>query len=385
MIVVVAVALAVIRDIQNGGGATPPTPASSASGPADARAGVPEYYVTLMKRADQPYLLIGDTFTGQTIATVNAPAGVYLDYVFGAAANDREFIVTGETLPGPVVVARWYLLRITPDGSTHAQLTPLPDLTRDPPAGAALSPDGTEMAVAPQGPATLRVYSTTTGALLRQWSTKAPGELMAERIPAGALSSPYAPLVLRWSADGGQLAFAWNATSIRVLDAAAPGGDLIASSRQLGAIGVSSTTMSNFTCHAGQGWQPVTVTRGPAAGQGIICAGSTQTGRYTPCSSPTDTTCAYTRLDSTGFLLATKNSPDGGYLGLSAGSDCTDQNQAGAYIGWANADGSVIVGSQVCGDQSRFGIFRGGKFTQLPALPDSTFLATGVMEGNFAW
>jgi hypothetical protein len=143
--------------------------------------------------------------------------------------------------------------------------------------------------------------------------------------------------------------------------------------------------MSSYSCHAGQGWQIVTVTRGPAAGQGIVCAGSAQTGRYTACTSPTNTTCAYTQRVSLGFLLATGSGQGGGYLGLLAGSDCTGEQQAGAYIGWANADGSVIIGSQVCGGQWRFGIFRGGTFTPLPALPDSTYLDAGALGGTFAW
>ena len=37
----------------------------------------------------------------------------------------------------------------------------------------------------------------------------------------------------------------------------------------------------------------------------------------------------------------------------------------GAYIGWANADGSVVIGSLVWDGHVRFGLFRDGRFTPL--------------------
>ena len=74
-------------------------------------------------------------------------------------------------------------------------------------------------------------------------------------------------------------------------------------------------------------------------------------------------------------------------MGLASGSYCSAQGEPvnGAYIGWANADGTEVVGSQVCGGQSRFGLFRGSTFTPLPALPDSVPAPAGVMDGNVAW
>lgn len=389
VITALAVALAIIRSIPNGGLAAPSTatPAAGSSAASGAvSSGVPEYYVAWMQ-ADPPYLVVGDTFTGQTIATVKAPVNIFFDYVYGAAADDRSFIVTGANLHGPDVQTHWYLLRITPDGSTHARLTPLPIPVRQIVAGAALSPDGTEVAVAlPGHPATLRVYSVATGALLRQWSTTAPGELMAVKVPAGG-SSAYTPLELRWSADGRQLAFGWNATAIRVLDAAAPDGDLIAGSRPVTAIGTTYATLSGFTCHAANGWQLISVAKGAAAGQGVVCAGGSQTSRYTACSSPADTKCAYTQRNFIGFLRVTHDSQGATYQGMDASSACpslTGPDNA-AYLGWASADGSVIIGSQVCAGHSRFGIFSGSGFTPLPALPNSLPVTTGVLEGTFAW
>ena len=219
---------------------------------------------------------MGNTFTGQTIATVGAPAGVFLEAVYGTAADDRTFIVTGQRLHGADAGTVWYLLRIAPGSATPARLTPLPIPVRQDPAGAALSPDGTELAVAlPGSPATLRVYSVATGALLREWSTTASGELTAEKVPSG--SWQFTAMVLRWSSDGRQLAFTWNASAIRVLDATAPDGDLIARSELDAGTGIGTgyglDGVSN-TCDAAQGWQPITVSKGAAAGQGTVCAGS---------------------------------------------------------------------------------------------------------------
>jgi hypothetical protein len=60
-------------------------------------------------------------------------------------------------------------------------------------------------------------------------------------------------------------------------------------------------TLSSFACHAWQGWQLITVAKGAAAGQGVVCAGSSRTGRYTACTSPADTKCAYAQRNLIGF------------------------------------------------------------------------------------
>jgi hypothetical protein len=328
---------------------------------------VPEYYVAWM----QADIVVGDTFTGQTIATVGAPAGVFLEAVYGTAADDRTFIVTGQRQHGADAGTVWYLLRIAPGSATPARLTPLPIPVRQDPAGAALSPDGTELAVAlPGSPATLRVYSVATGALLRAWSTKASGELTAEKVPSGAWQ--FTAMVLRWSSDGRQLAFTWNASAIRILDATAPDGDLITRSELDIEIGVGYTLDFSLTCNAAQGWQPITTTKGAGAGQGVMCAGSVQSGNP--------------QRNSIGFLISTGGQGES-YVGLHSGSYCSSQAEpgTGAYIGWASADGSEVIGSQVCGRQSRFGIFRGSTFTPLPALPNSLPVPAGVMDGTIAW
>ena len=387
-IVAVAVTLAIVRDIPNGGGAPPSTgtPVSGASAAAGTAAPeVPEYYVAWMQ-ADTPYLVVGNTFTGRTVATVGAPAGVSLQAVYGVAADDKTFVVTGNRLHGASGGTVWYLLRIAPGSATPARLTPLPIPVREDPAGVALSPDGSKLAVAlPGSPATLRVYSVNSGSLIRDWSTTAAGELTAEKVQPG--SWQFTALVLRWSADGSQLAFAWNASTIRVLDPNAPDGDLITSSRPLAWIGIAYASLGNFTCDAAQGWQPITITRGAEAGQGVVCAGNSQSDRYTSCTSQTKSKCTYTQWTAIGFLRATQLAGGGSYMGLDIGSACDSKAEPvnGAYLGWSNLDGSEAIGSLVCGGRSRFGIFRGKTFTPLPPLPNSLPVPAGVMDGTVAW
>jgi len=342
---------------------------------------VPEYYVAWMQ-ADTPYLVIGDTLTGQVRAAVKAPGNVYLTGVYGTADADSTFIVTGNYIHRPVSGTVWYLLRIAPGSRDPIRWTLLP-VPADPghpsPAGVALSPDGTELAVAlPGSPATLRVYSVATGALLRSWSTTAPGDIRAEKVPPG--SWPFTAMAVRWSADGQEIGFAWNASGIRVLDASTPDGDLIARSRLLATIGKTYDTLGSFTCTAAQGWQLV------AGGKGILCAGGADEDRYS-CAGAANGKCKFIKQLPIGFFSQFPFGQGGTESELLDGkSGCTNpQPVNGAYLGWANVDGSVIIGSEVCDGQSRFGIFRGSRFTALPALPASVPVPAGVLVGTVAW
>jgi hypothetical protein len=373
-VVVFAVALVIVRNLPNGSVASAPPAAGSSSpaaAPAAAGQGIPGYYVAWMQ-AKQPYLIVGSTFTGKRIATFTAPAGVRFQGVYGAAA-DRTFIVTGTRLPGHGSGTAWYRLNIAPGTDAPARLDTLSVPVSQSPVGVALSPDGTEVAVALPGRSeTVRVYSVATGALVRQWSAPPTGGLSAGKAPAGGWQ--YTALLLRWSADGRQLAFTWNAAEFRELAATAPSGNLLTASRLIGGIGTGYATLGSSTCLAAQGWQLITIPQGAAAGEGTVCAGYAQT---------------YTRpvRNSVGFLRSTKNSQGGGYWGLDSGSGCPSVTPPdnGAYLGWANADGSVVIGSEVCGGHARFGVFSGSKFTPLPALPHSVPVPDGVMDGTIAW
>lgn len=89
-----------------------------------------------------------------------------------------------------------------------------------------------------------------------------------------------------------------------------------------------------------------------------------------------------------GFLKQTLDSQGYGYTGLTASeTECpaTAQTGDGAYLGWSNADASVVIGSLVSDGHARFGIFRGQRFTPLPKLPVSVPVPAGMLVGTVAW
>jgi hypothetical protein len=382
-VLAVVSALVIVKDIPNG---HLPPPAANAT-PATAT-GVPRYYVAWMQ-ADQPYLLVGDTATGATVATVRSPSGVSLDSAYGTAVNDQTFIVTGERARGASAGTQWYLLRITSGAVTSARLTPLPIPVRQTPAGVALSPDGTKLAVALAGPpAVLRIYSVASGALLRAWSAPA-GQI--EAVKGYPSSWQYNAMALRWFPNGRTLAFAWNATAIRALDATAPNGNLLARGAVLAAIGTSYTPEgTSVTCDASHGWNLIL----GAQGWAVICAA---TWKEPPTSSASvrgpagNGKCAGSYPVTFGIDLQSPYGADGGenrQLGqLALATECSGQVQAadGLYLGWSNADGTVMIGSLVSNGHPRFGIFRGGRFTTLSPLPTSMVAPIGPLFGADAW
>ena len=305
---------------------------------------------------------------------------MYLEEIYGAAADDRTFIAMGDRLGGADGgTAVWYLLRIDPGGRIPARLTQVPIPVRQNPAGVAISPDGTELAVALAGsPATVRIYSIATGKVLRTWSATIPGAVAVESWTASGGSSQFtAARVLRWSSDGRQLAFAWNSTAIRVLDASAPDGNLITSSSLLAAIGTTGSKDSSVTCNASLGWQLI------EGGHGVICGGSAHANL-----PQTGGACTGSERTLVGFLQETNGGQGSVPVTLADfETECSAQagDSDGAYIGWANADGSVVIGSLVWDGHLRFGVFRDGRFTPLPALPVSVPVPTGVLIGTYDW
>lgn len=358
----IAVALLLIKDIPNGRVPSPVTQQNSVPG-------VPQYYVAWMQ-ADRPYLVVGDTATGKQVGWVTSPSGVALESVFGQAADDRTFVVTGTRVPDGSAGTQWYVLRIAPGSGNVARLTRLPIPVRQDPAGVAVSPDGTKLAVAlPGTPAVLRIYSTATGALLRSWSAPG-GEIMAVKEAPGAFS--FASMVLRWSADGRHLAFAWNAVTIRVLDTAAPAGSLLATSSKLEKIVQTPTTAGTaVACDAVRGWSLL------AGGNRIVCSGGQQT--VSGSKACPDTSTLIWGFDVGTGVKQTRTA--------ASAAECSSQGGVtdGAYLGWASADGSTVIGSLVLDEHARFGVFRDGRFTPLPSLPVSVPVPPGMLDGTDVW
>jgi hypothetical protein len=86
-----------------------------------------------------------------------------------------------------------------------------------------------------------------TGALLRSWAAPT-GEFGA--VARGRSDSwEYTEMTLRWSPNGQQLAFTWNATTIRSIAVTAPNGSLLVSSPTLAGLGTGYTPEgSSVTC-----------------------------------------------------------------------------------------------------------------------------------------
>jgi hypothetical protein len=145
----------------------------------------PRYYVTLTGTG----LLVGDTFTGAKVATVQAPTGAVFTGI-AAAADDKTFVVDTEPSPGDsdyTLPRTFYLLRIAPGTSSPARsparLTRLSIPSLHDVVAIALSGSGREFAVATEDNASglhgntvskIRIYSVTTGRLLHTWSTDNP-------------------------------------------------------------------------------------------------------------------------------------------------------------------------------------------------------------------
>jgi hypothetical protein len=234
-VVAIAVSLVAVRQ--------PGTPASSGSQSATASATVPRYYAALDYDANgdtytRP-LIVGDDLTGKVIDTVSPPPGLQFANVQGTS-DDRTFVVTADgqtTAPGTQPYT-WYLLRIAPETARPFQLIKLPTkLPANSPAIAyALSPDGRELAVESQLSAsstgediTLGIYSVSSGAELRAWTTR------TKSAAAPATST------LSWLPGGRQLVFSVGqfgtgsaySLQLRALDVTGAGTDMMAASRAL--------------------------------------------------------------------------------------------------------------------------------------------------------
>jgi hypothetical protein len=198
VVVVLAIALVIVKDIPNGS-AVPANRSTAAPGAAS----VPRYFVALkqlagdMNSPDQRNdIVVGDSLTGKTLATLAPPARTAFESV-SAAADDRTFVIFAVTSStgsfevnskDATLTANFYEVRLAP-GSVHpATLTRLPIKPQTAPAsfarldvgafssyfGAAVSLSGQELAV-PEGTTPhglmVKVFSVATGRLLHQWTS----------------------------------------------------------------------------------------------------------------------------------------------------------------------------------------------------------------------
>lgn len=243
---VVAATLAISGAV---GGPQPRT--SPTAGPPGPFAGVPPYYVALTVRKprspaiQRQYAVVRATATGAVLATVTPPRPYRTFTMTRAGAGNRTFLLVAgrwdvtHKLGGTFVRTgppRFFLLHLGPGGRT-TRLTPL--LAPPEPAGAqisdaALSPDGSKLAIALRGGTgggpgpEIQIFTLATGSA-RVWTWPGGGPVTNNSGGNGE--------VLSWTADGRTLAFQQsvkgNIIDLRLLDTTTPGGSLQAASRLL--------------------------------------------------------------------------------------------------------------------------------------------------------
>jgi hypothetical protein len=300
VVVVLAIALVLVKDITDGG-AVPEKPIPS-TGPG----GVPRYYVALkllagetgsLQRKD---IVVGDSLTGTTLATFASPADTAYESVT-AAADDRRFVVFGVTSPNGSfdnlsakgATGSWYEVLLDPGTADPARLIPLlikpltpastgteGSLALTEPSGSVLSGSGKELAVpewvAPHG-LTVRVFSVATGQLLHAWTTH---DLSVVEEPSLAWIDGDRELALlsRSTSVPSNSKFAVDNATVREWPVAGPAsGDLAADSRvvqNVQTVGSPSTTLQScveplggpvlisadgktFSCTTAGGWGAV--------------------------------------------------------------------------------------------------------------------------------
>jgi hypothetical protein len=262
-VVLVAVALVAVRGAPTasttlGRSVTPTKTAAPAPQPASTP--VPRYYVAVdQEGSGRTALIVGDDLTGTTVATVSPPSGMTFLSV-GGAADDRTFVVSGGSWPDGIPSA-WYLLRIAPGSARPYQLATVPiKLAGGSDADIlayALSPDATKLAVESQqasrtgGAAvtTLAIYSTSSGAEQRAWTTSAYSQFLGY------------PDTLTWLDGGRELAFSHippgshlrsggngaDQNQVRALDLTGDSSDLLAASRVV--LTLPEPSSSSSTCN----------------------------------------------------------------------------------------------------------------------------------------
>jgi hypothetical protein len=205
--------------------------------------GLPPYYVliTTSPRRFGLETLIGDTRTGATLATVHPPAGYWFIEAAPGAGNDSFLLLANSHHRGSLQL---FLLRFRP-ADRRTSLTRLPITAPIYTGGLAMSPNGTEVAVASgtntgKVPSELSIYKLS-GRLIRRWQE--PGRVPAVRGRPARPSNDWQMICLlqempclSWGASG-YLAFTWfdgtNAAveGIRLIPAAARSGSLLGASR----------------------------------------------------------------------------------------------------------------------------------------------------------
>jgi hypothetical protein len=379
VVLLIAAALVIIRDIPNGRVVPPITSASPST------AGVPKYYAapeTVCSTCQSTRLVVGDTFTGAKLATFTPPHGTTF-VAASAAADDRTFVVDTVEFPFNVETQHvtWYLLKITPGASTPVRLTRL----RIPATPAAamigtvvLSPSGRELAVtyrfrhAMPMTTVLRIYSVATGGLLHSWSTDTAVALG----PFDFTSYVQSNNQLTWVDGDRALSFSTSSNignglfpsaidvAVRTLDVTTAGGDLIRDSRVVWSMRIPAgrSGLAEPLCVADA--PPLT-----SNGKAVVCDGIT--GGPGPGGGIVKTRYAWRLVWGTYETSAPKTAR----ILYKFTAHATENAAWGssASVQWVDGSGStMIIAWSIASQVTHFGVISHGKLTPLPSPPGIT-------------
>jgi hypothetical protein len=350
---------------------------------------VPRQYVTL-DSADFKRLSVRDTVTGRVTATVSAPRGMDFTGVFGAGTG-RVFVIDAtQDPPSTMSGDNLFLLRLGP-GSAPLPLVSLHSIgsTYQPVSvRAALSPDGARIAIAYSGPFSSRkpltVYSTATGAALRSWTMSSGLISSGDLTASGDLQQDPDGTSMHWTADGRGLAYAFHSgsgagqgtvgydryASIRLLDTAKPGSDLLANSKVLVGAGVgyapggSAGDGAGTQCLTGNGWSL------SGDGQAVTCAAQwIMPGARSP-GSPAIAGAACPATGKHVYVGFWRSFwlPGGGGGADTVYGPCPAGFRVDAQLYWASPDGKLVLGTMNYPGHAMFGLFSGDR-TFIPLAP----------------
>jgi hypothetical protein len=322
--------------------------------------GVPPYYVAV---ANSSLTVVRATWTGATLARITTSTPVV---GVAGAADGRTFVLDEQrSVMGASVTwvgqPAFYLLRLTASGTeeslTRLAVPAVPNGTVV--SGLALSPDGSKLAVDvdsggwPQARLMeIMTYTLATGAF-RSWT--ASGVTNPDASFGFTGSGVDGAQSISWTADSRTLAFGVeNASdvSVRLLDTAAGGTDLMADSR-LAVIVRNFRDLVQSLRHAAPPYYFVScITDAMISmdGSAIVCGYSTSIGKATTMGFAQYST-ATGKMDQVVGLVHFKGMAP---IGIS--------------LYWVNSAGNIAIGTSETAGGGRVGVMNGDTFTPLPGV-----------------
>jgi hypothetical protein len=330
---------------------------------------VPRYFVAVPQSPGRA--VVGATATGALLGTV-APPKPYTMFVWVAAAGDARTFVLAAGFPPAVGTSvlnprpvRFYRLALDRSGRP-GRLAPLPI----PPetvtlTDLALSPDGSKLAasllpVHGQIGAKIQVFSLATGAR-REWVWPGNGLIGEISLAVGSSGSN------SWEADNRRLLFEVTARTrtghetgqLRLLNTAAPGGSLLASSARIPVPATDVGWQHNNTGHRIIGIPLIT-----GDGTRIVAP-------FFHASAPPKVF----GFTITEFSVRTGKPVQVLYRRR------TDTEAASTGVWWVNTSGTAVIASR----GSVFGVQTPATFTPLPPRTQRLFARHGLLSRAPAW